>query len=199
MGYDPQKRHRRSIRLPGYNYSQTGAYFITMVTHGGVCSFGEIVDGEMRLSHYGLVADECWRLIPDHFPNVELGAFVVMPNHVHGIIILHDREGRGTLDNHETGTPLGRGTPWRAPTAITEKFGKPISGSLATIVRQYKSSVTRIIGQRFGGISKIWQRNYYEHIIRTENEHARIHLYIESNPANWMNDGQNPQNPPSER
>lgn len=178
MGFDPQKHHRRSIRLPGYDYSQAGAYFITLVTHERACLFGEIVDGEVRLSDFGLVADECWRLIPEHFPAVELGAYVVMPNHVHGIIILHDRNRRGT--------------PWRAPTHI-EKFGKPVSGSLATIVRQYKSSVTRIISQRYGGVSNIWQRNYYEHIIRSDDEHARIHLYIESNPAKWKDDDQNPE------
>jgi REP element-mobilizing transposase RayT len=183
MKYDPQKHHRRSIRLPGYDYSQIGAYFVTMVTRNRACLFGEIVDGEVRFSHFGLIADECWRLIPEHFPHVELGAFMVMPNHVHGIIILHDRDRRDM--------------PWRVPTwrvPTIEKFGKPVSGSLATIIRQYKSSVTRIIGQRYGGISNIWQHNYYEHIIRTGDEHDRIHQYIESNPANWNTDGQNPKN-----
>jgi putative transposase len=193
MKYDPQKHHRRSIRIPGYDYSRAGAYFITLVTYERACLFGEVVEGEVRLSDFGLVADECWHLIPEHFPAVELGAYVVMPNYVHGIIILHEHQ-MGTPDT----TSLGRGTPWRAPTTITiEKFGKPVSGSLATIVRQYKSSVTRVVGQRYGGVSNIWQRNYYEHIIRTDDEHARIHLYIESNPANWMDDDQNPEKPPS--
>ena len=104
MGDDHERHHRRSIRLKGYDYSQAGAYFITLVTHGGACLFGGVVDGEVRLSDFGLIADECWRLIPEHFPAVELSAYVVMPNHVHGIIILHDRDGRGTPDNHSTGT-----------------------------------------------------------------------------------------------
>jgi REP-associated tyrosine transposase len=111
MKYDPQKHHRRSIRIPGYDYSRAGAYFITMVTHERACLFGEVVEGEVRLSDFGLVADECWRLTPEHFPAVELGAYVVMPNHVHGIIILHEHQ-MGTPDT----TSLGRGTPWRAPT-----------------------------------------------------------------------------------
>jgi len=189
MKYDPQKHHRRSIRIPGYDYSQAGAYFITMVTHGGACSFGGVVDGEVRLSDFGLIADECWRLIPEHFPAVELSAYVVMPNHVHGIIILHDRDGRGTPDNHSTGTIYRARTP-------VEQFQKPTVGSIPTIIRTYKAAVTRRIGRELNFIN-IWQRNYYEHIIRSDDEHARIHQYIESNPANWATDRQNPQNPPS--
>lgn len=180
--------HRRSIRLKGYDYSQAGAYFVTIVTQGRECRFGEVVDGAMQLSESGRIAEDCWRAIPDHFPDVELGAFVVMPNHVHGIIILNGNR-RGTMD--------GRGTIYRAPTMdttdrapTTEQFQKPVAGSLATILRAYKAAVTRRINRELH-LTGIWQRNYYEHIIRNENEHDRIHRYIEANPLNWGTDSEN--------
>jgi putative transposase len=86
--FDPQKHHRRSIRLPDYDYGQPSAYYITIVTCQRAMLFGKIVNEEMELNHLGRIADECWRQIPDHFPHVELGAYVIMPNHLHGIIIL---------------------------------------------------------------------------------------------------------------
>jgi putative transposase len=178
--FDPQKHHRRSIRLRGYDYTSAGGYFITIVTYQRECLFGKIINGKTKLSDYGKIADECWWDIPNHFPNVELGAYVVMPNHVHGIIIINDRSDANASDR--------RDTPWRVP---TEQFGKPRSGSIGTIVRQYKSSVTRTIIKR-GGKSAIWQRNYYEHIIRDADDHNRIHSYIESNPSMWEDDDENP-------
>src|ERR1700690_560407 len=90
MRYDPEKHHRRSIRLKGYDYTSPGGYFITLVTQGRVCLFGEIVKGEMQYSERGQIAYEYWRSIPDHFHNTGLGAFAIMPNHVHGIIILKE-------------------------------------------------------------------------------------------------------------
>jgi putative transposase len=140
---------------------------------------GKIINGEMQLSDYGKIADECWRDIPKHFPNVELGGYVIMPNHIHGTIIINDRA--------DENSSARRDTPWRVP---TEKFGKSQPGSISNIVRQYKSSVTRMIIKR-GGESAIWQRNYYEHIIRYEREWNNIQLYIESNPVNWMDDEEN--------
>jgi len=86
--FDPQKPHRRSIRLPGYDYSSEGAYYVTIVTQGRECLFGEIVDGEMRINEYGEIVQKWWNEIPIHFPNVQLGAFVMMPNHIHGIIFI---------------------------------------------------------------------------------------------------------------
>jgi len=86
--YDPEKHHRRSIRLRGYDYTQPGAYFVTIVTRNRECLFGDVVDGNVALNEYGHVVHACWKAIPDHFPNVTLDAFVVMPNHVHGIIVI---------------------------------------------------------------------------------------------------------------
>lgn len=177
MKFDPEKHHRRSIRLKGYDYSQPGAYFVTMVTQGRECLFGEIINGEMQLNVCGHSAETCWRAIPEHFPNVELGAYVIMPNHVHGIILIRDK-------NEEPGT----GTIYRAPTE--EQFGKPVSGSLPTILRTFKAAVTRDLGRKFD-VHNIWQRNYYEHVIRNEREWDRIHLYIEANPSRWAEDNEN--------
>jgi putative transposase len=84
MKFDPQKHHRRSIRLKEYDYTQPGGYFITIVTYQRDCLFGKITNEEMQLNTHGQIVDECWRAIPEHFPNVELGAYIVMPNHVHG-------------------------------------------------------------------------------------------------------------------
>lgn len=175
MKFDSQKHHRRSIRLQEYDYAQAGGYFVTIVTYQRDLLFGEIVDEEMMLNDFGKIADECWRAIPEHFPNVELGAYVVMPNHVHGIITITD----------------GRGTIYRAPTQ--EQFQKPVTGSIPTIIRTYKSAVTRLIGREHN-TTGIWQRNYYEHIIRNHEDWDRIHRYIESNPSMWTEDEENPLN-----
>lgn len=148
MKFDSQKYHRRSIRLKEYDYSQPGGYFVTIVTYQRDCLFGEIIGSEMQLNDFGCIVDECWRAIPDHFPNVELGAYVVMPNHVHGIIVIHDRA--------DADASARRGTIYRAP---TEEFGKPVVGSIPTIIRTYKAAVTRRIGRECNATG-IWQRNY---------------------------------------
>jgi len=90
--FDPQKHHRKSVRLNGYDYTLAGAYFVTMVTWHRDCLFGKVANGEMILNDFGKIADECWRAIPEHFPFVELGAHVVMPNHVHGIVVIRNDE-----------------------------------------------------------------------------------------------------------
>ena len=118
MRFDPEKHHRRSIRIKGYDYSQPGAYFVTICTRDRECLLGSV----LRLNEFGEIARRCWEEIPGHFPSVELDAFVVMPNHIHAIMVVP-----------------GRGTACRAPT--TEQFGRPIAGSIPTIVRAYKSAV----------------------------------------------------------
>ncbi|MCP9448033.1 MAG: hypothetical protein NNA22_10760, partial [Nitrospira sp.] len=117
--------NRRSIRLKGYDYSQAGAYFVTVCTQDRTCLFGDVADGEMRLNDAGGIARQCWFDIPAHFPNASLDEFIVMPNHVHGIIVVD-----------------GRGTACRAP---TEQFGRPVTGSIPTIIRSFKSAVTKQI------------------------------------------------------
>ncbi len=178
--FDSRKHHRHSIRLPNYDYSQPGAYFVTVVTYQRILLFGNIVNQEMQLNDFGKIADECWSVIPAHFPNIELGAYVIMPNHVHGIIMINDRA--------DANTSACRGTIYRAP---TENFGKPVVGSIPTIVRVYKAAVTRRIGREFN-VTGIWQRNYYEHIIRNDRDLQNKTDYIESNPLLWEKDGENP-------
>jgi REP element-mobilizing transposase RayT len=107
--FDPKIHHRKFIRLQGYDYSQAGAYFVTIVTYQRDCLFGDVVNGEMRLNDFGKIADECWLAIPEHFPNVELGAYVIMPNHAHGVIVIRDDESASTV----VASPLRQ--PSRAP------------------------------------------------------------------------------------
>jgi putative transposase len=180
---DPQNtpaehlHHRQSIRIKEYDYTLPGAYFVTIVTCQRVCLLGDIQSGAMVLNAFGQIAAECWRSIPEHFSSVELGAYVIMPNHMHGIIHIINDDGRGAI--------------YRAPTENVEQFGKPIKGSLPSIIRTYKAAVTRLIGREHNAAG-IWQRNYYEHIIRDEKDLQRITDYINANPLRWNDDDENP-------
>ncbi len=186
MSFDPDKHYRRSIRLKEYDYAQPGGYFITIVTYQRECLFGEIVGEEMRLNKYGLVAQQHWERLPKRFPDIELGRFVMMPNHMHGIIIIHERRGTAENQNNFDGE-----SSRRAPTQ--EQFQKPVAGSIPTIVRSYKSAVAyRINLMRNSNGVPVWQRNYYEHVIRNHADWDRIHQYIESNPLLWAEDEENP-------
>lgn len=179
-------RHRRSIRLQGYDYTQDGAYFITICAHERACSFGDIVDGVMRLNALSKIVHEEWLKSAILRPRVMLGEFVVMPNHIHGVIMLTN--GGDTMS--------GRGTLQRAPTTTVttvERFGKPVSNSIPTIIRLFKSATTkRINEQRNTPCAPVWQRNYYEHIVRNDGDLRRIREYIVNNPAQWNSDRQNP-------
>jgi len=178
MRYDQKKHHRRSTRLHDYDYTQAGAYFVTICTMGRVCMLGDIVNGCMQLNTYGQIVAECWSAIPGHIIGVQLDEFVIMPNHIHGILVLLDDS---------------RGTACRAPT--TERFGRPVSGSLATIVRSFKSATTKLINQtRNNAGQPVWQRSYYEHVVRDDEQLDRIRQYILDNPAKWSEDIENPQN-----
>ena len=190
MKFDPKIHHRRSIRLPGYDYSQAGAYFVTIVTQGRECLFGEVVDGVMVLNQYGEIVQKWWHDLPTHFPCVETGAFVIMPNHAHGVIIITD-DGRGAVPAPNDRIPTtGRGDP--APTTTTEMspIQKPTLGQVVAYFK-YKSTKEMNALDTPGIITKFWQRNYYERIIRNDEDYNRIHLYIEANPANWLTDNEN--------
>jgi REP element-mobilizing transposase RayT len=188
---------RRSVRLKGYDYSQAGGYYVTIVTLGRECLFGEVVAAEMRLNALGRIADECWRAIPEHFPNVTLGEHIVMPNHVHGIIWIHDDLGGGTI--YRAPTTLNRApTPNRAPANRMDAFGKPTVGSLPTIVRSFKSSVTRRAG-RESNTANIWQRNYHDHILRDQADYEHAGGYILDNPSQWEEDADHPAHPGNSR
>jgi REP element-mobilizing transposase RayT len=140
-----------------------------------MCLFGNIDDGNMTLNQCGLIARQCLNELADHFNRVELDENIVMPNHIHTIIKLNRSR---------------RGTACRAPTL--ERFGKPVSGSIPTIIRSYKSAVTKLINNdRNTPTALIWQRNYYEHIIRDEIDLSRVRKYIINNPVHWERDEYN--------
>jgi len=168
---------RRSIRLPRYDYSRAGFYFVTICVRNKECLFGEIAEGKVRLSEFGIIADECWREIPIHFNNVILALHVIMPNHIHGILRITNVGARHAL-------------PLQA-----RKFGKPVAGSLPTIIGAFKSAVTRRINQvRSTPSAGFWQRNYYEHVIRNPDELSQIRQYISDNHKKWALDRENPDN-----
>lgn len=172
--------NRRSIRLKGYDYSQAGAYFITIVAQDRMHLFGEVGKGEMQLNAAGRMILAEWEALPQRFPTVEIDAFVVMPNHVHGIVIITD--GPGVVGAGSEPAPT---TP---ATAHTARHGLP------EIVRQFKTFSARRINALRGtpGVS-VWQRNYYEHIIRNDEALERIRRYILENPARWMRDREKPR------
>lgn len=182
--FDPQKYHRRSIRLKGYDYAQVGAYFVTIVTQGRQCLFGEIVNGGMVLNDLGKIVQKWWDDLSTHFPGIETGVFVIMPNHVHGVIIIvHDGRGAVPAPGFLDVPTQGREDP--APTRLT----------LGQIVAYFKYKSTKEMNMldRSGVITKFWQRNYYERIIRNEREMDAIWNYIEDNPVAWADDNENPR------
>ncbi len=173
--FDNGSKKRRSIRLPEYDYGQAGAYFITVVTYHRKCVFGDVVDGEVRLSKMGVIVNAAWQELPAHFPNVTNDEYVIMPNHLHGIIqIISDSLGRHI---------------WR-PYEMTEVI-EPSRTPLGVIIGNFKAAVTRAV-HKVKGFEHfhLWQRNYYEHIIRDERDYERVLEYIRSNPMNWEQDSE---------
>ena len=311
MKYDPQKHHRRSIRLKGHDYTSPGAYFITICTHQRQCLFGEIIDGEMQLNEFGKWVDACWKRLPTHFPHLQLDRFVVMPNHIHGILTLTPNlsehppsHGRGAAfgkpslqlspisrpnatpgsespkrshstdsvcpnatpgsespkRSHSTDSVCPNATPGSespkrshpadsvcpnatpgsespkrshpadsvcpdATPGLGQPFAQPLinesepgvafgremgvngvndlpnaaplrAGSVGAIVLNFKSVTARRTNQMRKMTSvPVWQRNYYEHIIRDDIALANIQRYIDNNPRSWWQDRLHPDNP----
>ncbi len=165
---------RRSLRLPGYDYSQPGAYFLTICVRGRTPVFGDIVNGEMIFNEYGKIVLQCWNKLPEHYPYVVLDAFAVMPNHVHAILLIIGP------DLQYVGAGLKP-----APTNT-----KPLS----EIVRGFKTFSSRSINLVRGTPGQpLWQRGYYEHIVRDEESLHRIRDYIATNPLRWHLDRENSQ------
>jgi REP element-mobilizing transposase RayT len=195
MPYNPDIHHRRNIRLKGYDYSQAGMYFVTICVQNRQCLFGKISDSSMVLNDAGKIAYDEWMKTPDLRSNVQLGAFVVMPNHVHGIIIISNSDaGRGVLHTPNNDTPNERTVLLHTPNDITPnditQINKGVcdtplrspSNTVGAIVRGYKSAVSKQLGY------SIWQRNFYEIIIRNEQSFQYIENYIINNPVKWNND-----------
>ncbi len=164
-GYDPTIHHRRSIRLRGHDYAAGGAYFVTLCVANHRPLFGTVVNGRMALNDVGRAASACWRQIPAHFPQVALDEWVIMPDHVHGIIVMSG-----------DGVGGGRGERFFAPA------GRPhgTSRTLGSIVRGFKIGLTKSLGG-----DAPWQRNYYDIIIRDARALENIRQYIRDNPAHW--------------
>jgi REP-associated tyrosine transposase len=192
MTYDPDRHHRRSVRLKGYDYAQTGAYFVTICAYHRECLFEQVENGVTVSSQYGHLVELCWQVLPRDFPRVELDVFVVMPNHLHGIIILTSRHTAGR------GEAFARWLQERPQS--TAANASPLQsahgtqpGSLAAIVQNFKSVSTRKINRtRATPGMPVWQGNYHEHIIRDEDELSRIREYIVNNPLQWAVDRENP-------
>jgi len=181
---DPGIRSRRSIRIKDFDYSAPGAYFVTICAERRECLFGQVRDAAVRLTDAGEMIAAEWRELPRRFPFVELDVFQVMPNHVHGVLFLGCR-GESCIRPKESGEHEVR------------PYGT-LPGSLARVIQAFKSITTSryIAGVRSRGwepfVRKVWQRNYYEHVIRNESDLADIRDYIGENPARWAEDEYNP-------
>jgi REP element-mobilizing transposase RayT len=196
MNYDPAKHHRRSIRLKDYDYTQAGAYFITLCVENRACVLGDVVDGEMQLSTTGAIVAEAWAWLAHQYPYVAIDEYVIMLNHFHGIIVI-DAPTMGAVREPPTITPTSPPTmgavrePPNGPSAIppTPTPRKP----LGRLIGAFKTVSTKRINELNAtpGIA-FWQRNYYEHIIRHEDALNRIRRYIMHNPMKWAIDRQNP-------
>ncbi len=183
MKYNHEIHHRRSIRLKGYDYSQSGLYFITICTQNREHIFGTIENGKISLNEYGNIVKNEWIRTPKIRKEIELHEYIVMPNHIHGIVEITD--GRGDVYYRRGDRPVAPTTTLIAPMV---KSG-PKQNSIGSLIAGYKSSVTKQINILRGkpGVS-IWQRNYYEQIIRNKRSYYQISEYIKSNPGKWQND-----------
>lgn len=201
--------NRRSIRLKDYDYSQSGLYFVTICVKNRMLLFGNVQDGQMSLSEFGVCADNCWNAIPSHFPNVVLHEYVVMPNHIHGIIEIVDAGNDGAKNGNIVGAISGDNVGAKNLSPLQTNFFLPpqqtppqtgnypsphetpeqtpprprgTSRTVGSIIRGFKIGVTKEIG------FSPWQRNYYEHIIHDRNAYNTISEYIGQNPLKWEMD-----------
>jgi len=212
--FDPLRHHRRSIRLKGYDYSRPGMYFVTVVSQGRLCYFGEIISGEMILNDAGIMIGSIWLKAPDRFPRMALDVYVVMPNHFHGIVFIRSQENSEDTGGEHKVRPYIPSAPIRASTNDDPISSRSVGtlktnkehkcphgtreGSLGRMMQSFKSITTDeyIVGVKqkdwpaFSG--RLWLRNYYEHIIRNEDELAVIRNYILTNPMYWEEDEEHP-------
>jgi REP element-mobilizing transposase RayT len=211
MTYNPDIHHRRSIRLRDYDYSSVGAYFVTMCVQNHECLFGEIVDGGMVLNDAGRMIQATWEALPESHQVVQLDEFQVMPNHFHGIVILNDCRGEscirpvcirptcirpvsvGNADGHIEDENQGehKVRPYVHPNGTDENsLGRVIQALKSLTTHTYVTGVKESNWPPFPG--KLWQRNYYERVIRNDDELNRAREYIMNNPLKWDLDTENP-------
>ncbi len=216
MNYNPEKQHRHSIRLRGYDYTREGAYYFTICCHQRRCLLGEIKDGIMHLNLVGATVKAVWESLPRHFPLIELDAFVVMPNHVHGIIVITDNSGNCNPNHNNNRTFDCRGEAFvlgcnntspellytnaspfpgcnnTSPNLADQLPRGTQSGSIGAILQNFKSVATRRVNRITRNSGTLWQRNYHEEIIRNEKAYENIRRYIVENPLSWDEDEENP-------
>jgi len=183
MRQDVKLPVRRSVRLKGFDYSQRSAYFLTICAHEKRHVFGKIISGKVELNNRGNIVNECWLSIPSHFTNVELAAHVVMPNHLHGILLIKYRaveSGARSQSSRVTAETSSR------------RIGAHVHGSIPTIVRSFKAITARRMREGIAGLAlPIWQRGYYERVIRDQDEFQKTCAYIRLNPERWSSDEEN--------
>ena len=207
MSYNPEIHHRRSIRLKEFDYSQAGAYFVTICAQNRECLFGDVTDGKLILNDAGKKVQNLWSDLPWRFSSITLDVFIIMPNHIHGIIMINAmnkykgeyKEGEHKVRPYRILNNLDRrGESCIRPSYVhprgtsNNSIGRVIQAFKSITIHQYIFGVKQHNWQPFHG--KLWQRNYYEHIIRDERDLNQIRDYIINNPIKWALDEYNPEN-----
>ncbi len=193
---------RRSLRLSQYDYTSAGAYFVTVCVDGRACTLGEVVDDRMILSAYGEIAAESWQWLAQQYPYLSLDAWVMMPNHLHGILVIEDEDQKGGSRAAPTTGTGGSRTATTGPS--TDVHGSGVEATRATTPRRKPlgrlvGTFKTVSGKRINALrgtpgQPFWQRDYYEHMIRNERELHAIREYIANNPLQWALDSENPAN-----
>ncbi|WP_315790120.1 transposase [Fischerella sp. JS2] len=213
--YEPQPKTNKpkhkgkyridSTRLPAWNYASDGGYFVTICTDGKKCFFGEVVQGEMQLSAIGEIAHKLWYEIPNHFSNCQIDSFCVMPNHIHGILIINQTQ-QDAMNHQTQQDAMNHQTQQDAMNRVSTRMDRQRGGvtglfnpmlsknSLSKIIRWYKGRCTFEINQIYEGFG--WQKRFYDNIIRDEFALAQIRQYIINNPINWERDHEQPPHHP---
>jgi REP element-mobilizing transposase RayT len=183
MAEKPTLPRRRSIRFHNFDYSQAASYFVTVCAKEKHCIFGKVVGAEMELNGLGKIVEECLLAVAGHFENAEIPVHAIMPNHLHAIVVLRVK-------------PSNDG-PTKTGSVQDETFAAPLAASIPTIVRSFKSAVTRTVRMELRKPElEVWQRNYFERVIRSNDEFRKTWQYICENPARWDFDPENPQKAP---
>lgn len=196
QAYDPARPRRRSIRLPLYDYAAPGWYFVTLCAQHRACLFGEVAGETVRLSTAGRIVQAAWDDLPSHYPRVVLDAFVVMPNHLHGIVGITE----GEADPDSATRPDGVGAIHELPLLARDKTPRHIQRRrmlLPMVVGRLKTTTAKEINRLCGTPGeKVWQRNYWERVLRDERELTLARDYIVTNPLRWHLDRLHPNQRP---
>ena len=196
----PGNHRRRNLRLRGYNYAGEGAYFVTLVTQDRLCLFGDVVADDMQLNDAGFMVLQKWKDMASRFSQIDIDTFVVMPNHIHGIIVINNSMGAALSETNvsHVGAPLVGASAYvdsletgnRATTRVAPTLGEIVGAFKSLTTVEYVRRVKTFAWPKFPG--RLWQRNFYEHVIRNEESLSQVRQYILDNPAKWAIDRENP-------